>query len=413
MTANGHWARVLDSPFAHGRRGQMQREAAAQTERAEAWLTGSAFALFGLMFGMWQVVLPDLQLALHLSAGELGQALSVGFITALPLAVLGGRLADRWGARALLAGGALLMALALAGLAGVTTYGALLVLMLVFFGASGAFDVGISAAAIAQEQATGRRRLTGFHAAFSGAAAAGALLGGLLVYAGMPYRWLYAGLAAAMVALALVAGRSQITETAPAEAAEAHSLPTRRAVWRLPGLLALAGVVALAFLVEGTLEDWSAIYLRSALALPAVLGAAGLVVFHLAMLAGRLVTGRLEARVGRRRLLQLGGGLTAAGMLVALATPQPPVVLAGLLLAGLALAALAPAAFSLAGDLAPERVGEASALITTIGYLGFLAGPALIGGLTEAVGMRAALGTLVAAGLLIVGLSWGVPLRRT
>jgi len=387
----------------------------AQSDRATARLTGSAFALFGLLFGVWQVALPDLQLSLHLSAGALGQALTVGFVAAFPLAVVGGRLADRWGARALLAGGALLMALALAGLVGVGSYGGLLIVLLVFYGASGAYDVGLSTAAIAQEQATGRRRLAYFHAAFSGASALGAVAGGLLVFAGLPYRWLYAGLAAALVLLAWVAARSRATSWRPKPAATTAAATNplgTLAVYRLPGLLALAGVAALAFFSEGTLEEWSAIYLRSALQLPAVLGAAGPAVFHSAMLVGRLATGRLEGRVGRLRLLRLGGLVSALGMVVALATPQPALVLAGLLLTGLALAALAPTAFSLAGDLAPERSGEVSALITTIGYLGFLIGPALIGSLSDALSLRAALGTLVLAGGLMVVLSWGVKARR-
>ncbi len=346
------------------------------SERAAAWLTGSAFALFGLLFGVWQAVLPDLQLSLHLSAGALGRVLTLSFLAAFPVAVLGGRLADRWGARALLAGGALLMALAFAGLVGVGSYTGLLFALLVLYGASGAYDVGLGTAALAQEQATGRRRLAYFNAAFSGGSALGAIGGGLLVYAGLPYRWLYGGLAVALVVVALSAARSRAgRRPRPAPPAVAPSPVKALAVYRLPGLLALALVATLAYFSEGTLEEWSAIYLRSALHLPAGLGAAGPAVFHLAMLGGRLMTGRLERRVGRRRQMQLGGVLTAVGMVVALATPQPALVLAGLLMAGLALAALAPTAFSLGGDLAPERTGEVTAFLTTIGYLGYLIGP--------------------------------------
>jgi hypothetical protein len=47
-------------------------------------LVFSAFALFGLLFGVWQAVLPDLQRALRLSPGALGTALTGGFLASFP-----------------------------------------------------------------------------------------------------------------------------------------------------------------------------------------------------------------------------------------------------------------------------------------------------------------------------------------
>jgi MFS family permease len=112
-------------------------------------------------------------------------------------------------------------------------------------------------------------------------------------------------------------------------------------------------------------------------------------------------------------VLRGAGVLAAAGMALALATDDPAWTLAGLLCTGLALAAIAPQAFSIAGDHAGGRGGEASSLITMVSYSGFLLGPALIGGLSAAFGLRTALTTLVAAGLAITVLAlWLRPSTR-
>lgn len=362
-----------------------------------------AFACFGLLFGVWQVALADLQLALSLSEGTLGAAITVGFVASFPAMLLGGRLADRVGTGRLMGGAALAMALAFLGLAFVGQYAALIGLLLVFFGASGAFDVGINAAAIGVEQENSRPAIPYLHAAFSGSAALGALAAGLLLFLGVPFRVLYLMITLVMCILAYGAYRRR----APAGSGDTGSAttPTATRLYRVPAILLLAGITGLAFLSEGTLETWSAIYLRSSLDAPALLGAGGPTVFHAAMLAGRLLSGRAVTVLGRRRLLCVAGASAGLGMLVALATTAPPLVLLGLLVTGLALAGVAPIAFSLAGDLAPGRAGEASSVITTVGYTGFLLGPALIGGLAELAGLRVALGSVAVAGGAIAALS--------
>jgi MFS family permease len=92
-------------------------------------------------------------------------------------------------------------------------------------------------------------------------------------------------------------------------------------------------------------------------------------------------------------------------MAFALTTREPLLVVAGFLVVGLALAAVAPIAFSLAGDIAPNRVGGASSVVTIFGYGGILLGPAIVGGLAELYGLRIALVTIATSGLLVFALS--------
>ena len=372
-----------------------------RTRRASpARLLPTAFGLFGFLYGVWQVLLADLAGDLELSPGPLGVALSAGFVASLPAMLAGGRAADRWGRRPVVVVAGAGMALAWVGFAVVGSFPVLVGLLLAFYAASGVYDVGINAAAMAAEQRTGRRLLPLLHGAFSGGGAAGALAAGALVSAGAPFRILYLAVALLVGALmVLIRSGGLAFDQGREEAA-----PVRRGrfgLFRERAILLVAAVTALGFFLEGAMENWSAYYLRESLALPALLGASGAAIFHGAMLVGRLGTAGAVGRFGRAATLR-GAGLGASGgIALALATERAPLILAGFLVAGLALSAVAPVTFSLAGDLAPTRAGEASAVITTLGYGGFLLGPSLIGGLAEATSLRTALAAAAVTGTLI------------
>ena len=367
----------------------------------------AAFATLGVMWGVWQVLLADLSGALHLSPGPLGAALSIGFVASLPAMVVGGQIADRLGPRTVAVAAGVMLAASLLGFAAVASYALLVGLLLVFLAASGVFDLAINAAAIDLEQGSGRRVLPVLHAAFSGGGAVGAIATGLLITAGADFRLVYRGTAL----LIIVILASWLTRPG-ARAPHREERLGARSLYRNGLLLLLATIAALSFLSEGAMESWSSIYLRSSLGLSALLGATGVATFHAAMLAGRLATAGVAHRLGRVTTLRGAGILAAAGIALGLATDLPGLVLGGFLIVGVALAASAPIAFSLAGDAAPQRAGSASAVITTIGYGGFLLGPGLVGGLAEVTSLRLGLLVVAAAGIAVSVLTIGLG-RRT
>jgi MFS family permease len=373
--------------------------------RSAALVTGAAFAAFGLLYGAWAVLLADLARALRLTEGPLGLALTAGFVGSLPIMVAGGHLTDRYGARALAIGAGALLAVASGAIALVGGFVALLVVLFVFYAASGAFDVAINAAAIGVERATGRHLLSAFHGAFSGGGMLGALAAGAVLGAGLPFRAAY--VAVMIVILAVVAAWSRI----PLPVAGAASSRGAGSLYRDRALLLLAGITALAFLAEGAMETWSGIYLRTGLDLPPLAGALGVAVFHGAMFVGRSLAALLGRRAAPSTRLRLAGLSAAGGMALALATSAAPVVIVGFLLVGLSLSIVAPLAFSLAGVARPDQAGRATSVITTIGYAGFLFGPGIIGTVAEASTLRIGLGVVVLAGLSVALLAGRVPRR--
>ena len=380
----------------------------------------SAFGFFGLFWGCFAVLLADLSGSLSLSPGPLGVALFVG--AGASIAAMGalGWASDRLGRRAYLILATGLFGAGIAGLALSDSFVVLLLTLVVLYSFSGLYDVGINAVAVDLERISGRRFMTYLHAAFSGGAMAGALGAGALRQAGMDYRLVYLTLLLPLVALVLAFATARFPrpeadetdgewppggELSAAAAPEAKGGAGRWELYRDRSLLLVAAIACLGLLAEGEMEHWSSIYLRDTLGLAAIVGGSGVAVFYGAMALGRLAIGWIVGRVGNRRTLLGSGLLAAGGMLLALATTSPALVVGGFVLVGLALAAVAPLAFSVAGDLAPTRAGSAVSVVTTFGYGGFLLGPPLVGGLAEVVGLRGALGLIALAGLSVFALS--------
>jgi MFS family permease len=311
--------------------------------------------------------------------------------------------ADRLGRKAFLLVSGGVMGLGISGLALSGDYAALLVTLVVLYSASGLYDVGINSAAVDLEQSTGRRFMTLLHAAFSAGATLGAVAAGVLVQAGTDYRLVYLGLLLplAVLLVAFAATRFPANTRNTSEGGEEGG---RYGLYRHLPLLLVGGIALLGLGSEGEMEHWSGLYLRDTLGLPALLGGSGVAVFYAAMAVGRLGTAGVVRAIGNRGTLIWAGSLTASGMVLALSTREPLLVVAGFLVVGLSLSGVAPIAFSVAGDLAPERAGAAISVVTTLGYGGFLLGPALVGGLAELVGLRTALLTIAAAGLVIAAL---------
>jgi MFS family permease len=364
------------------------------------WLACGALGALGFVWGTFAVLLADLSRLLDLSPGPLGLALSGGMVASLPVMTLAGRVADLVGRRPLLIVSGTLMAIGFAWLAFVGSYASLFAALLVLSAASGAYDVGVNAVAMDYEQATGRRRMAVIHAAFSAGGAIGALLAGALITTGADFRLIYLVALVPLGAIILAAANTRFLQVASSRARGEANKPYKNL-----SLLLVALVAALAFLSESAMEHWSGVYLRNTLALPALVGASGVAVYHASMAAGRLASAGIISRFGNRLTLRGAGLLTASGMALALATREPILVGCGSLLVGLALSAVVPIALSVAGNMLPEQAGGASSVVTTVGYGGFLLGPIIVGALAEVFSLRLALGVVVIVGISITALA--------
>jgi MFS family permease len=155
-------------------------------------------------------------------------------------------------------------------------------------------------------------------------------------------------------------------------------------------------------MIEGGIENWSALFLETDLdASPAVSGL-GPGSFAAAMVGGRLLGQWLELRVGDRRLLAVGAVTASGGLLLAAVAPSIPLALLGFAVGGAGVSVAAPTLFGAAGRGASEAErGTAVASVTTISYLGFLVGPPLIGAVSGASDLRVGIGLLAGIALAL------------
>jgi fucose permease len=227
------------------------------------------------------------------------------------------------------------------------------------------------------------------------------LLAGALREAGTGVVALFAGVGAALALAALALARM---EGAPARVSATGA--GLRALLHVPGWLAvLGGLTAVAYFVENAWQSWSAVHLETTLGASAGLAALGPALFASAAVTGRLLGQSLAGRVGDRALLRAGAAVAAAGSAIAALAPGAPLALAGIAIAGLGTSVCAPTLLSLAGRLAgPDERASAVSIVTTIAYLGFLVGPAVVGLLADAASLRAALVAVGGLALLLAAL---------
>jgi MFS family permease len=366
--------------------------------------TSLLFLLFGTALGAWTSRIPAVKARLGLSDGRLSIALlafAAGCI--LGMAVLG-RLADRFGSRRVMVPAAFGEGLLLVPPAFAPGLVTLCLALLAFGAVHGTLNIAMNAHAIEVQRAWGAPIMSSFHAVYSIGGFLGAVTGGLFARAGLGAGATFAAVGAAvLLAAAWVAWWALPSARVPAAKPDDRT-PIRSYALLLLGVLALCALAG-----EGAAADWSAVYLRDGLGSSAAVATWAYAAFSVAMTLGRLVGDRLTRRFGPVALVRASGVLAGAGLGAALLIAEPAAGIAGFACLGAGLSGIAPQVFTAAGDREPARAGRALSLVVSIGYLGFLLGPLLIGSVSTVVGLPKALAIPV---VLALALSLGAGVLR-
>jgi MFS family permease len=345
----------------------------------------AAFLGHATITGSWAARVPAIKHDVGLSNSELGVALAGMALGTLVGGRLGGTVARRFGGHTVVRAGVpvygtLLVAAAVAG-----NLAELVAALFAFGVVAAVVDVGMNTEAVVVERMRGRPLISGFHGVWSVGLMLGALGGVAAAAAGLP-PVVHFAIVAAVVAAGSAAALAGLGHPDVAER-EAHHPP---APWSL-GLLLLGLIAFSSFFAEGAAADWAAVYLHDDAGAGAAIAAAGFAGFSLAMAAARFLGDWLAARFGPVRLVRISTLTAAIGMAIALLIPHPAAGIVGFALAGAGLGPIVPTAVSAAGG---ARLGSLESVVSkvfTVGYLGGVVGPAMIGFTAGLTGLRAAL----------------------
>ncbi len=355
----------------------------------------SLFLLNGFVFASWAARIPYFQEHFQLNNGQLGSlllCLPIGSMLVLPLA---GWLSTRFGSRmtAVLGAAVYCFCLIWIGFApAIFWLGAALITM----GASGnILNIAENTQGILVEGLYGRPILSSFHGMFSLGGMLGAAFTGLMIglHVLPIYNFLGVGLICLFVPL-LTTRYLFISD---------FGASTDQPLFVMPdsGLLKL-GVIALCVMMgEGAMADWSSVYVRQYMPSHITLATAGYTSFSLAMAIGRFNGDWVTARLGATKILYLGGIVAATGILLAVLFPIIWVVIIGFACVGTGFSIVVPLVYSSAGRSKTMPASMALAAVTTVGFLGFLAGPPLIGFTAQLISLRGALLILVVLAAII------------
>jgi MFS family permease len=384
---------------------------------SQGWSRAAVFLLFG-MFGVciatWAVHIPSVAERTGISAGTLGTMLLLLGGGALVGMQISGPLVTRWGgARVALAGG-VAMASTLALPLNAPTPLLLAAAMVTFGIASGITDVGMNARAVTVEQRAGKPIMSAFHAVFSVGSVAGSLVGAAMLAAGWSLGTSSVVICSACLLLMAIAAPNLVGDGAgastPVEKANDDSAALAPKAKRRR-LVLLASVAFLLYLAEGSAMDWSSLHAQQHLGASNALGALAFAAFVTAMTIGRFSADHVNARKGAVWVLRYGGITAIVGLAIVVASPALPVTVVGWFLLGIGLSGGVPLVFSAAGNV-PGVTGTEFSRVIGGGYVALLAGPALIGWLSELVTLNSAL-LLPLVGVVVVVVLCGRAVRVT
>jgi predicted MFS family arabinose efflux permease len=356
------------------------------------WASRAQFFSSGFIFATWGVHVPTVKAHYGLDEAQLGLALLAAGAGAMVGLTSAGRWIGRHGPRRIAALSGCVYALLLAGLIAMPGYFALMGLLAAFGLVTSVFDVAINTEAAQLEMQSGTPLMSGMHGMFSLGGMAGAASGSAVLAAGMGAQTHLLLVAAVMVLLVAVSSTRMLPKAvATGNAAGAdHS-------FRLPrGPLAVLGVLAaLGLIAEGAIYDWSVLYMQQELGSPQKQAALAYAAFSAAMAAARFGGDAMRARFTPVALLRGSGVLAAAAMTLVLLTDLPWLALAGFAGVGVGFANVVPILFGASARVPGVEPASGIASVSAVAYLGFMAGPAVIGLLARASSLTAALYVVV------------------
>lgn len=259
----------------------------------------------------------------------------------------------------------------------------------------GALDVAMNAQAVVVEQKHNLPMMSSFHAFFSVGMMFGALSGSFFTKYFETLQTHFIAIAVLSAILSILIIPLYIDDSKIKQNADSPKFLLPKKSMILLGLIAFCAMIA-----EGSMADWSTNYLKNFVKTDEYIAPIGLSIFSATMMIGRMFGDKARITFGDKKLLTIGSLIATIGLFFGLSVVSYWVFFIGVFFVGLGLAIIVPIVYSQAGNDKTLPPGIGLSMVTTLGYLGFLIGPPVIGILADWQNLR--FGLLFVAILLII-----------
>ena len=223
--------------------------------------------------------------------------------------------------------------------------------------------------------------MTTFHAIWSLAGFTGAGLGYVMVTQHIDPSFHLLGVGVPMLAVTVVFFPMTVACESSKEKTKFFSMPDKT-------LLKFAVICFVSMACENTMYDWSGIYFQSVLHALQKITTAAFVFFMTAVTIGRFAGDYAVMRFGIKNILQYSAILVASGFIICFVLPFIMPTILAFVLIGIGVSCTIPLVFSITGKSSGLSSGTALASILTVGYLGFLVVPPMLGYISEVLRMK-------------------------
>lgn len=354
------------------------------------------FFISGFGYASWASRIPDIKAQLNLTEAQFGAVLfafPIGLMFTMPFT---GRLLNKYSSRYCMILGAVMFNIVLS-LPGLAAFVWQLVVILLIFGASrNIFNLSINAQSLEVQKLYPKSIVTRFHAIWSLAGFTGAGLGYVMVTQHIAPSYHLLGISIAMMALTVCFyPMSILTEPIPQQKRKFLSLPDKN-------MIKFALICFVSMSCENTMYDWSGIYFQNILHASPKLTTAAFVFFMTAVTLGRFLGDYAVMKFGVKKILFYSGILITMGFFICFILPYVYPTIFGYVFIGIGVSCVVPLVFSIAGKSTQLSSGSALTSISTIGYLGFLLVPPMVGFISEFLSMKWAFLVMSLLGILMI-----------
>ena len=358
--------------------------------------TAAFFFVSGFGYTTWASRIPSIQHQLNLNEAQLGAALfalPLGLMATMPIT---GRLLSKYSASRIMLFGAVFFNLMLGSLGFAVHYWEFLVVLFCFGSSRNLLNLSMNTESVGVQAFYQKSIMTTFHGIWSLAGFSGAALAYVMVANHIVAEWHLLGVSAFLVILSLAF-----------EPFTLHQQPVqqdKKPIFSLPDktLINLAIICFSTMACENIMYDWSGIYMYKTVHTTHATATIAFVVFMTTLTLSRFMGDKIVARYGVKLLMQCSGILIILGFALAVALPYVASAIAGFGLVGIGTSCIVPLVFSEAGKSKTMNNGAAIAAVSTVGYLGFLIVPPLVGFVAQATNLRCSFGLISLLGFVIV-----------